>query len=80
MRGWVSDFHREWSERRAERPKGVRAVLVQLLPASEASTAKGAYETLVTDGPHMDRRIKIEYEKVWDAGRGTLRITNAWIE
>ncbi|MDL5361643.1 diphthine--ammonia ligase [Halalkalicoccus sp. NIPERK01] len=39
----------------------------------------GEFETLVTDGPHMDRPIEIEYETEWDGARGTLRITDAWL-
>ena len=34
----------------------------------------GEFETLVTDGPHMDRRIELEYETEWDGTRGRLRI------
>lgn len=37
----------------------------------------GEFETLVTDGPHMDRPIEIEYEIEWDGTRGNLRITDA---
>lgn len=37
----------------------------------------GEFETLVTDGPHMDRPIEIEYEIVWEEGRGNLKITDA---
>ncbi|NHN47623.1 diphthine--ammonia ligase [Halostella sp. JP-L12] len=37
----------------------------------------GEFETLVTDGPHMDRPIELEYETEWDGSRGTLRITDA---
>ncbi len=37
----------------------------------------GEFETLVTDGPHMDRPIRIEYERAWDGTRGSLRITDA---
>ncbi|WP_122089703.1 diphthine--ammonia ligase [Halalkalicoccus subterraneus] len=37
----------------------------------------GEFETLVTDGPHMDRPIEIEYETEWGEGRGTLTITDA---
>ncbi|UPV99119.1 diphthine--ammonia ligase [Halorussus gelatinilyticus] len=37
----------------------------------------GEFETLVTDGPHMDRPIELEYETEWDGTRGTLRITDA---
>ncbi|WP_408959496.1 diphthine--ammonia ligase [Natrinema sp. 74] len=37
----------------------------------------GEFETLVVDGPHMDRRIDLEYEREWDGTRGRLRITDA---
>ncbi|WP_284009690.1 diphthine--ammonia ligase [Haloarcula pelagica] len=37
----------------------------------------GEFETLVTDGPHMDRRIELEYDTEWDGTRGTLRIEDA---
>jgi ABC transporter with metal-binding/Fe-S-binding domain ATP-binding protein len=40
----------------------------------------GEFETLVTDGPHMDRRIELEYETEWDGERGRLRIDDAWLE
>ncbi|WP_137283645.1 diphthine--ammonia ligase [Halorussus salinisoli] len=40
----------------------------------------GEFETLVTDGPHMDRAIELEYETEWDGTRGTLQITDAWLE
>jgi ABC transporter with metal-binding/Fe-S-binding domain ATP-binding protein len=40
----------------------------------------GEFETLVTDGPHMERSIALEYEKEWDGTRGTLRIEDAWLE
>ena len=39
----------------------------------------GEFETLVTDGPHMDRRIGIEYETEWDGTRGRLKITDSWL-
>lgn len=39
----------------------------------------GEYETLVTNGPHMDRRIEFEYETEWDGTRGRVRITDAWL-
>jgi diphthine-ammonia ligase len=39
----------------------------------------GEFETLVTDGPHMDRRIEIEYETEWGVGRGTVSVTDAWL-
>ncbi|NHN57794.1 MULTISPECIES: diphthine--ammonia ligase [Halorussus] len=40
----------------------------------------GEFETLVTDGPHMERPIELEYETEWDGTRGTLRITDARLE
>jgi len=40
----------------------------------------GEFETLVTDGPHMDRPIELEYDTEWDGTRGSIRITDAWLE
>jgi ABC transporter with metal-binding/Fe-S-binding domain ATP-binding protein len=40
----------------------------------------GEFETFVVDGPHMDRRIDLEYETEWDGTRGRLRITDAKLE
>ncbi|MFC5970470.1 diphthine--ammonia ligase [Halomarina salina] len=40
----------------------------------------GEFETLVVDGPHMDRRIELEYETVWEGTRGYLRIEDAWLD
>lgn len=37
----------------------------------------GEFETFVTDGPHMNRRIELEYETEWDGSRGRIRITDA---
>jgi diphthine-ammonia ligase len=37
----------------------------------------GEFETLVTDGPHMDRPIELDYETVWEGDRGHLEITDA---
>jgi ABC transporter with metal-binding/Fe-S-binding domain ATP-binding protein len=37
----------------------------------------GEFETLVTDGPHMDRPIELEWERVWEGSRGHLRVTDA---
>lgn len=39
----------------------------------------GEFETLVTDGPHMDRPIELEYGIDWDGTRGTLFIEDAWL-
>ncbi|GAB7018252.1 diphthine--ammonia ligase [Halostagnicola bangensis] len=40
----------------------------------------GEFETLVVDGPHMDRRIDLEYETEWDGTRGRIRVTEATLE
>ncbi|ELY43706.1 diphthine--ammonia ligase [Natronorubrum sulfidifaciens] len=40
----------------------------------------GEFETLVVDGPHMDRRIALEYDTEWDGTRGRIRITDARLE
>ncbi|MFC4449215.1 diphthine--ammonia ligase [Halorussus aquaticus] len=40
----------------------------------------GEFETLVTDGPHMDRAIELDYETEWDGTRGTIRVTDAHLE
>jgi len=37
----------------------------------------GEFETLVTDAPHMDRRIELDYEPVWEGARGHLEISDA---
>ena len=37
----------------------------------------GEFETLVTDGPHMDRPIELTGEPEWDGTRGRLRIDDA---
>ena len=37
----------------------------------------GEFETLVTDGPHMDRPMELDYETEWDGTRGRLLITDA---
>ena len=39
----------------------------------------GEFETLVTDGPHMDRPIELSYETTFDGSRGSLRVTDAWL-
>lgn len=40
----------------------------------------GEFETLVVDGPHMDRRIELEYDTEWDGIRGSIRIQDAQLE
>jgi diphthine-ammonia ligase len=37
----------------------------------------GEFETLVTDGPHMDRPLRLEYETEWAGDRGRIRVTDA---
>ena len=37
----------------------------------------GEFETFVVDGPHMDRRVDLEYETEWDGTRGRIRVTDA---
>jgi len=37
----------------------------------------GEFETFVTNGPHMDRRIKLEYDTEWHGDSGRVQITNA---
>ncbi len=39
----------------------------------------GEFETLVVDGPHMDRRIELEYERRWEGTRGSIDVTDAWL-
>ena len=39
----------------------------------------GEFETLVTDGPHMDRPIRLSYETEWEGDRGAIRIEDAWL-
>ncbi|WP_435097787.1 diphthine--ammonia ligase [Halarchaeum sp. P4] len=37
----------------------------------------GEFETFVTDGPHMERPIELDYEQVWEGDRGHVEITDA---
>ena len=39
----------------------------------------GEFETLVTDGPHMDRPIELDFETAWEGSRGHLEIRDAWL-
>ncbi len=58
-----------------------RRFLVQIFCGSgrlrRPERKKGGSETLVVDGPHMDRAIDLEYEPEWEGTRGTIRITDA---
>jgi len=40
----------------------------------------GEFETLVQDGPHMDRRIGLDYTVEWDGTRGSIDVEDAWLE
>jgi ABC transporter with metal-binding/Fe-S-binding domain ATP-binding protein len=40
----------------------------------------GEFETFVTDGPHMDHRIELEYTTEWDGTRGTVIIDDARLD
>jgi len=40
----------------------------------------GEFETVVTNGPHFDRAIKLEYDTVWEGNRGYVEITDARLE
>jgi len=37
----------------------------------------GEFETLVVDGPHMDRRIELEYERRWEGTWGSIDVIDA---
>jgi ABC transporter with metal-binding/Fe-S-binding domain ATP-binding protein len=37
----------------------------------------GEFETLVTDGPHMERPIRLDYETEFDGTRGTINVEEA---
>jgi ABC transporter with metal-binding/Fe-S-binding domain ATP-binding protein len=37
----------------------------------------GEFETFVTNGPHMDRRIELAYDTEWNGDHGRVRITDA---
>jgi uncharacterized protein (TIGR00290 family) len=40
----------------------------------------GEFETYVVDGPHMSRRIEMEYSTVWEGSRGHVVVEDAWLE
>jgi ABC transporter with metal-binding/Fe-S-binding domain ATP-binding protein len=37
----------------------------------------GEFETFVVDGPHMDRRVELDFEAEWAGTRGRIRVTDA---
>jgi TIGR00289 family protein/arCOG00187 universal archaeal metal-binding-domain/4Fe-4S-binding-domain containing ABC transporter, ATP-binding protein len=40
----------------------------------------GEYESMVLYGPHMKKRICVEYEKEWRVHSGKIVVKNAWLE
>ena len=40
----------------------------------------GEFETMVVDGPHMDRRIELDYDVDWEGTRGRIRVHSATLE
>jgi diphthine-ammonia ligase len=40
----------------------------------------GEYESMVLYGPHMKKRICVEYEKEWRVHSGKIIVKNAWLE
>lgn len=40
----------------------------------------GEYESFVAYGPHMSRRVCIEYEKEWKRDSGKIIVKKAWLE
>jgi diphthamide synthase (EF-2-diphthine--ammonia ligase) len=36
-------------------------------------------ETFVADGPHMAKRVELEYETVWEGTRGHIEVADAWL-
>lgn len=39
----------------------------------------GEFETLVTDGPHMEQPLELTYETAFDGLRGSIQLTDAWL-
>ena len=37
----------------------------------------GEFETFVTDGPHMSKRVDLDYDTEWNGDSGRIRITDA---
>lgn len=40
----------------------------------------GEYESVVLYGPHMSKRIRLEYEKYWKVHSGKIMVKKAWLE
>jgi diphthine-ammonia ligase len=39
----------------------------------------GEFETFVVDGPHMNQRVELEYDRVWEGNRGHIVVDDAWL-
>ena len=73
----AAGFDESWLGRRLD-----REVLAELQELNDRYGVHilgegGEFETLVVDGPHMDRRIDLEYETEWDGARGRIRVLEA---
>lgn len=40
----------------------------------------GEFETIVVDGPHMERRLDLAYDTEWEGTRGSIAVTDASLE
>ncbi len=40
----------------------------------------GEYESFVACGPHMSRRVRVDYEKDWKRDSGKIIVKRAWLE
>ncbi len=40
----------------------------------------GDAETLVLDAPFFKKRVRVEFEKIWEGTGGYIKIVNAWLE
>jgi len=73
----AAGFDRSWLGRRLDAD-----ALADLRELNEAYGVHllgegGEFETLVTDGPHMDRPIELDYGTEWEGSRGRIRIEDA---
>jgi diphthamide synthase (EF-2-diphthine--ammonia ligase) len=40
----------------------------------------GEYESMVLYGPHMKKRIRVDFEKDWRVYSGKIIVKRAWLE
>jgi len=76
----AAGLDRSWLGRRLDRTALEELETLQAEYGVHPLGEGGEFETLVVDGPHMDRRIDLEYDLVWEGQRGHLRITDASLE